>query len=61
MWGKAAAVLTDAWRRPPTDAEVVPYWQALIEANRARLADPANPDLIFAGQSFELPPPPPAR
>jgi nucleoid-associated protein YgaU len=31
------------------------YWRTLVEHNRARLADPTNPDLVFAGQVFELP------
>lgn len=43
----------------PTDAEVVPYWRVLIEENRSLLGDRANPDLIFAGQVFSIPPVPP--
>ncbi|MGQ0744768.1 MAG: LysM peptidoglycan-binding domain-containing protein [Acidimicrobiales bacterium] len=35
--------------------EVGAYWRELIEVNRDRLADPANPDLIFPGQQFRLP------
>jgi hypothetical protein len=57
FWVKAASVLARSLGRRPTDAEIVPYWQALIEANRAALADPANPDLIFPGQHFTVPPP----
>jgi hypothetical protein len=37
------------------ERNVVEYWRALIEANRDRLVDPANPDLVFAGQRFLLP------
>jgi nucleoid-associated protein YgaU len=37
------------------DAEVVPYWRAVIEANRDRLADRDNPSLVFPGQEFVLP------
>jgi nucleoid-associated protein YgaU len=59
MWSKAESVLTDAWHRSPSDREVVGYWQALVEANRSRLADPHNADLIFVGQWFEVPAPPP--
>ena len=55
FWSIADDVLTDKWDRPPTDAEIVPYWRRLIEANRDRLSDPHNPDLIFAGQVFALP------
>lgn len=58
FWAVAERVLTDTWGRPPTDAEVGPYWQALVEANRSRLADPANPDLLFPGQTVTVPSPP---
>jgi len=37
------------------DGEVAQYWLRLIEANAGRLADPANPDLIFPGQFLTLP------
>jgi hypothetical protein len=60
MWEQAVSVLAEAWGRAPSDAEVVPYWQALVEANRHRLADRSNPSLIFVGQAFTVPPPPPA-
>jgi nucleoid-associated protein YgaU len=42
--------------RVPTDEETDPYWRALVEANRDRLVDPDNPDLIFSGQQLVLPP-----
>jgi hypothetical protein len=60
LWHVAEATLTDAWGRPPTDAEVAPYWTAVVEANRGVLVDPANPDLIHPGQTFRLPPVPSA-
>lgn len=56
LWGVASAVLGEAWVRSPTDGEVAPYWMAIIEENRADLADPENPDLVFAGQVVRLPP-----
>ena len=56
FWSIADAVLRRAWDREPSDAEVVPYWRRLIESNRRQLRDPANPDLVFAGQVFTLPP-----
>ena len=59
FWGIATNVLSAAWHRSPTDTELLPYWRLLIDHNRDRLADPANPDLIYAGQIFELPSPPP--
>jgi hypothetical protein len=61
LWAVAEAHIADTWGRLPTDAEVTPYWVALVEGNRDRLADPANPDLVFPGQVVDLPavPPPP--
>lgn len=58
FWSIAERVLTAAWARPPTDAEVAPYWQAVIAANHARLVDPHNPDLLHAGLVLDLPAPP---
>jgi nucleoid-associated protein YgaU len=55
FWSIAEEVLADAWGRPPSDAEVDPYWRALIAANRDRITS-GNPDLIFPGQTFLLPP-----
>ena len=60
FWTIAEEVLEQAWGRAPTDAEIVPYWRALIEANRQALADKGNADLIFPGQVFDVPAPPPA-
>lgn len=57
LWSMAELSLARAWHRAPTDSEVDRYWLRLIQANRSRLADPLNPDLIFAGQVFDLPPP----
>lgn len=56
LWRVAAATVESHLGRTPRTAEVDPYWRALIELNRHRLADPDNPDLVFAGQVFELPP-----
>jgi nucleoid-associated protein YgaU len=56
FWAIAERVLAGAWHRQPSAAEIDPYWHTLIDANRSRLADPANPDLVFAGQVFTLPP-----
>lgn len=59
LWSIAEDLLADAWQRPPSDAETDPFWRALVERNRDRLADPADPDLIHPGQVFEVPPLPP--
>jgi LysM domain len=55
FWTIAHSVLHTRLGRPVADAEIVPYWRALIEANRARLRDPTNPDLIFPDQTLVLP------
>jgi nucleoid-associated protein YgaU len=60
LWSIAAEVLSDVLGRPATDAEVDPFWRALVQRNRGRLVDPGDPDLIHPGQVFEVPPLPPA-
>lgn len=56
FWTIAATTLTDTWGRIPTDAETADYWRQLVEANRHRLEPPYDPDLIYPGQTFQLPP-----
>lgn len=56
LWTVAAEHLAASTGRTPTDAQVTPYWALLVETNRHRLADPGDPDLVFAGQVVELPP-----
>jgi nucleoid-associated protein YgaU len=60
LWATATAALTTAWGRPPSDAEVAPYWDRLVAANRDRLPDPANPDLVLPGLTVVVPPAPPS-
>jgi nucleoid-associated protein YgaU len=60
FWSIATKVLVDARGRPPAEDELVPYWEQLVEANRDRLADRSNPDLLFPGQQLVVPAPPPA-
>ena len=55
FWRIAEEVLTTELRRAPTDGETDPYWRRLITANRDRLADRENPDLLFPGQVLLLP------
>lgn len=55
FWTIAESVLVTRLGRPVAEREIVPYWQRVIAANRARLPDTDNPDLIFPGQSFVLP------
>jgi nucleoid-associated protein YgaU len=58
FWSIAAAHLSAAWGTKPELRQVGRYWRALVAANRDRLADPANPDLLFPGQRLRLPPVP---
>jgi hypothetical protein len=60
LWSIARDTLVAARGQEPDDAVLHTYWGTLIEHNRGRLADAANPDLIFPGQVFELPPTPAA-
>ena len=60
LWSVADRALTDAWGRAPSDDELAPFWEQVVEANRDRLPDPANPDLVFPGEVVTVPPPPPA-
>jgi hypothetical protein len=60
LWATAATALASAWGRAPSDAEVAPYWDRLVAANRDRLPDPANPDLVLPGLRVVVPPAPPS-
>ena len=44
-------------RDEPHDRRVIGYWRRLVEANRGRLLDPGNPDLLVPGQELLLPDP----
>jgi len=57
FWSIAEDVLTRHLGRVPADAEIVPYWRRLIDANRTELAHRDNPDLIFPAQVFVIPAP----
>lgn len=58
LWAIAERTLAQAWDRAPTDAETEPYWRELVAHNHDALTDPANPDLVYPGQVFRLPPVP---
>lgn len=60
FWAIAERMLADAWGRSPSNDDVSPYWRSLVAANRHRLRDPGNPDLLFPGQVLVVPAPPPA-
>lgn len=57
LWAVAEATLAERSPSPPSDVEVARYLRVLIEANRDRLVDPANPDLVHPGLVVVLPPP----
>ncbi len=56
LWRVAEETLTEAEGGPVDDASVVAYWGQLIELNREVLVDGDNPDLVYPGQVFALPP-----
>jgi len=57
LWAIAEAIVAEANgdNDAPPAAQTDPYWRRLIAANRDRLADPANPDLVFPGQTIVVP------
>jgi nucleoid-associated protein YgaU len=57
FWTIAAAQVENKLGRTPTNAEIAPYWELLIEANRANISS-GDPSLIFPGEQFTLPPVP---
>ncbi len=56
LWRIASEHLEATLGRDPSDGEVAPFWQRLIEGNRDRLVDPTDPDLILPGQELRIPP-----
>lgn len=55
FWTVAERLTSSRLGRPAGDAEVLEPWLALIAANRDRLTDPEDPDLLFPGQVLRLP------
>lgn len=55
LWSIAHRDLLDVFDAEPTFEQTELHWVRLIDINRDRLADPDNPDLVFAGQTFLLP------
>jgi nucleoid-associated protein YgaU len=56
FWSIAVETVSAAGDEP-SDRQVVGYWHRLVEANRSRLLDPGNPDLLVPGQRLLLPDP----
>ena len=57
FWSIADRLVRIRLGRTPADDEVVEPWLALVDANRDRLLDPDDPDLLHPGQVLRLPPP----
>lgn len=55
FWSVAERLTSARLGRPAGDAEVLEPWLALLAANRDRLIDPEDPDLLFPGQVLRLP------
>jgi nucleoid-associated protein YgaU len=55
LWRIATARLADALGRSPVDAEVLPYWRRVVDANRSTVRS-GDPNLIFPGEIVALPP-----
>lgn len=56
LWTIAESVVTPASGPAPGERDVARYWRRLIEANRDRLVDPGNADLLRPGQQLVIPP-----
>lgn len=56
FWSIANSTLRSSMQGEPSKDQVHEYWIQLVEANRSRLVDPQNADLIFPGQELLLPP-----
>jgi hypothetical protein len=56
LWKVADATLTFALGHPPGEEQLARYWWRLVQANRAALPDPANPDFVLPGMRVVLPP-----
>jgi len=57
FWAIAAHELEQAWGRAPTDAEIVPYWQEVVDLNRQTITS-GDPDMIYPGEQLQIPPVP---
>lgn len=56
LWTIAESTLIRSGIEHPDGGTITRYWSQLIEANRDRLVDPTDPDLIMPGQQLVLPP-----
>ncbi len=56
LWSLAADELRDRLGDEPSLRALDAYWRQVVAANRDRLVDPSNPDLLYPGQAVVLPP-----
>jgi nucleoid-associated protein YgaU len=56
FWSIAEAVTAARLGHAPTAQEIGPLWLRLIDANRAQLPRPGNPNLIYVGTVLTIPP-----
>jgi nucleoid-associated protein YgaU len=56
LWGLAEITLLADLGRPPTDTEIAALVHAVVDWNRHTFVVPGQPDLVFPGQVFALPP-----
>ncbi len=57
LWGIAEKVMAEVGVADTDHPRIARYWETLVAANRDRLEDRANPDLIFADQALVIPVP----
>lgn len=55
LWSISESVLAARLGHPPDERAVASLWLQVIDANRESLADPENPNLIFAGEVVLVP------
>lgn len=55
LWSIAESTLADHFGSEVSIAQITPYWTDLTTANRSRLSDPSNPDLLLVGQTLLVP------
>jgi DNA-binding SARP family transcriptional activator len=53
FWKLSEEVLSQAYGRTATDAEVAPYWRDMVELNESSVAS-GDPNLIFAGEQYQV-------
>jgi hypothetical protein len=56
FWEIARSQVSESQAKDVDEGTIDAYWRRLIDANRDRLADPEDIDLLFAGQELVLPP-----